>query len=133
MVIGEFKQEILRINNKVNMEVFRQGLLTQRADICGDKVMIVAKNRRVIMLSMFDAEMDRSTIEIMDRLLIAKFKKRFIEVVEEELGIKVLAHFKDYDPDTELSVSVSFFEKPLDELLPGLSVKRSTKNQWQIP
>ena len=133
MLIGEFKQEILRINNKVNMEVMRQGLVTQRADVCGDKVMIVAKNKRLAMLSMFDTEADRTTIEIMDRLLIAKFKKRFIEVMEEELGVKVLTHFKDYDPDTELSVSVSFFEKPLDELLPGLTVKRSTKNEWQIP
>lgn len=132
MLMGEFKQEILRINNKVNMEVFRQGLLTQRADVCGDKVLIVAKNRRVAMLSLLDG-MDKSTIEIMDRLLIAKFKKRFIEEMEQELGVKVVAHMKDYDPDLELSASITFFEKPIDELIPELSLKRTVKNKWQIP
>ena len=132
MLMGEFKQEILRINNKVNMEVFRQGLLTQRADVCGDKVLIVAKNRRVAMLSLLDG-MDKSTIEIMDRLLIAKFKKRFIEEMELELGVKVVAHMKDYDPDLELSASITFFEKPIDELIPELSLKRTVKNKWQIP
>ena len=132
MLMGEFKQEILRINNKVNMEVFRQGLLTQRADVCGDKVLIVAKNRRVAMLSLLDG-MDKSTIEIMDRLLIAKFKKRFIEEMEQELGVKVLAHMKDYDPDLELSASITFFEKPVDELLPELGLKRNVKDKWLIP
>ena len=40
MLMGEFKQEILRINNKVNMEIFKQGLLTQRVDVMHNRAEI---------------------------------------------------------------------------------------------
>lgn len=121
MQMGEFKQEILRINNKVNMEVFNQGLLSQRVDIFRDKVLITAKNRRVSVLSISHT-MDKNTTEIMDRVLIVRFKELFCTEVEEELGLKVLSHLKDYDPELEISVSVSIFEKPIEELLPDLKV-----------
>ena len=121
MQMGEFKQEILRINNKVNMEVFNQGLLSQRVDIFRDKVLITAKNRRVSVLSISHT-MDKNNTEIMDRVLIVRFKELFCAEVEEELGLKVLSHLKDYDPELEISVSVSIFEKPIEELLPDLKV-----------
>ena len=121
MQMGEFKQEILRINNKVNMEVFNQGLLSQRVDIFRDKVLITAKNRRVSVLSISHT-MYKNTTEIMDRVLIVRFKELFCAEVEEELGLKVLSHLKDYDPELEISVSVSIFEKPIEELLPDLKV-----------
>ena len=121
MQMGEFKQEILRINNIVNMEVFNQGLLSQRVDIFRDKVLITAKNRRVSVLSISHT-MDKNTTEIMDRVLIVRFKELFCAEVEEELGLKVLSHLKDYDPELEISVSVSIFEKPIEELLPDLKV-----------
>ena len=121
MQMGEFKQEILRINNKVNMEVFNQGLLSQRVDIFRDKVLITAKNRRVSVLSISHT-MDKNTTEIMDRVLIVRFKELFCAEVEEELGLKVLSHLKDYDPELEISVSVSIFEKPIEELLPDIKV-----------
>lgn len=126
MQMGEFKQEVLRINNKVNMEVFHQGLLSQRVDVLRDKVLITAKNRRVSVLSLVD-ETDKGTTEIMDRALIAQFKRLFILEMKEELGVKVLAHLKDYDPGLEISVSLSIFEKPVEELLPEL--KKETGNK----
>ena len=126
MQMGEFKQEVLRINNKVNMEVFHQGLLSQRVDVLREKVLITAKNRRVSVLSLVD-ETDKGTTEIMDRALIAQFKRLFILEMEEELGVKVLANLKDYDPGLEISVSLSIFEKPVEELLPEL--KKETGNK----
>ena len=59
MLMGEFKQEVLRINNKANMEVFKQGLLSQRIDVFRNEVVITAKNRRVNVLA-YDA-LDRQT------------------------------------------------------------------------
>ena len=82
MQMGEFKQEILRINNKVNMAVFGQGLLAQRVEIFGNKVLIVAKNRRVRVLSLVET-MDKDTTDLMDRALIVKHKKCFIEAMKE--------------------------------------------------
>ena len=69
MLMGEFKQEILRINNKVNMEVFKQGVLTQRVDVMHNRAVIVARNRRVSLLSL-PYEMDKASTEVMDRTQI---------------------------------------------------------------
>lgn len=121
MQMGEFKQEVLRINNKVNMEVFKQGLLSQRIDVFRNEVVITAKNRRVNVLA-FGA-LDKQTTEMMDRALIVRHKKLFTEMMQSELGVTVLSHLKDYDPDLELSASVTIFEKNIDELLPELHLR----------
>lgn len=121
MQMGEFKQEVLRINNKVNMEVFKQGLLSQRIDVFRNEVVITAKNRRVNVLA-FGA-LDKQTTDMMDRALIVRHKKLFAEMMRDELGVTVLSHLKDYDPDLEISASVTIFEKNIDELLPELHLR----------
>lgn len=85
MLMGEFKQEILRINNKVNMEVFKQGVLTQRVDVMHNRAVIVARNRRVSLLSL-PYEMDKASTEVMDRTLINIFKQRFIQLMWRSWG-----------------------------------------------
>ena len=121
MQLGEFKQEVLRINNKVNMEVFKQGLLSQRIDVFRNEVVITAKNRRVNVLA-FGA-LDKQTTDMMDRALIVRHKKVFAEMMRDELGVTVLSHLKDYDPDLEISASVTIFERNIDELLPELHLR----------
>lgn len=121
MQMGEFKQEVLRINNKVNMEVFKQGLLSQRIDVFRNEVVITAKNRRVNVLA-FGA-LDKQTTDMMDRALIVRHKKVFAEMMRVELGVTVLSHLKDYDPDLEISASVTIFERNIDELLPELHLR----------
>ena len=121
MQMGEFKQEVLRINNKVNMEVFKQGLLSQRIDVFRNEVVITAKNRRVNVLA-FGA-LDKQTTDMMDRALIVRHKKLFAEMMRDELGVTVLSHLKDYNPDLEISASVTIFERNIDELLPELHLR----------
>ena len=121
MQMGEFKQEVLRINNKVNMEVFKQGLLSQRIDVFRNEVVITAKNRRVNVLA-FGA-LDKQTTDMMDRALIVRHKKVFAEMMRDELGVTVLSHLKDYDPDLEISARVTIFVKNIDELLPELLLR----------
>ena len=121
MQMGEFKQEVLRINNKVNMEVFKQGLLSQPIDVFRNEVVITAKNRRVNVLA-FGA-LDKQTTDMMDRALIVRHKKVFAEMMRDELGVTVLSHLKDYDPDLEISASVTIFERNIDELLPELHLR----------
>ena len=123
---GEFKQEILRINNKVNMVVFGQGLLAQRVEVFGNKVLIVAKNRRVKVLAQVE-NMDKDTTDLMDRALIVKHKQCFIEAMKEEMGVTVLSHLKDYDPKLEISISVSIFEEPIEDLIPKLKLQQTAE------
>lgn len=119
MLMGEFKQEVLRINNKANMEVFKQGLLSQRVDVIRNAVVIIAKNRRVNVLAY--EEVGKQVTESMDRALIKRYKKVFAQLMKEELGVEILSHLKDYDPALELSVSVTIFNQNIEDLLPTLS------------
>ena len=106
MQMGEFKQEVLRINNKVNMELFKQGLLSQRINVFRNEVVITAKNRRLNALAF--AALDKQTTATMDRALIICYKRVFIDTIE---------------PDLEISASVTIFEKNIDELLPELHLR----------
>lgn len=124
MLMGEFKQEIQRINNKANMEVFKQGLLSQRVDVIRNAVVITAKNRRVNVLAY--EEVDMRVTESMDRALIKRYKKVFAQMMREEMGIEILAHFKDYDPELEISVSVTLFDQSIEDLLPTLPSPKET-------
>lgn len=121
MQLGEFKQEIIRINNKVNIEIFGQGLKSQRVEIFNDKILIIANNKRVKVLSMVERK-DNMTTKIMDLALIMEFKDRFITVLEESLGIKALAHLKDYDSNVEISISVTILDRSVEEILEDLKV-----------
>jgi len=123
VLLGEFKQEFMRLNNKINMEVFGQGLIWQRMEIFGDKVLIIAHNKRVKALASIDRQ-DNLHSKLTDIALIIDYKERFIKNVEEAMGIKVLAHLKDYDPVTELSFSVSILEKDVDKLIISTPLKR---------
>lgn len=121
MLIGEFKQEFMKLNNKVNMEVFGQGLKWQKVEIIGDKVFLIANNPRVRALTSIDKQ-DYIHARMTDVALIADYKEKFIKLVEETMGIKILAHLKDYDPKTELSLSVSIMEENVNQLIKHINI-----------
>lgn len=127
MQMGEFKQEIIKVNNRVNMEVFNQGLRSQKVEIFQDKILIIANNNRVKVLSMVDKK-DTTTTKLMDIALIIEFKDRFVRAMEEHLGVKVLSHLKDYDPHLEISISVTILDRPVEEILPTLKVKEDRQS-----
>ena len=123
MLQGEFKQEMLKINNAVNMEVFNQGLHQQRIEIVGDKVIIIARNNRVKVLSVFD-RCDPGFSRSADLVLLTEFKRRFVKLAEEHFGVPILSFIKDYDPKLEMSVSVTFYTQPVEDLLPHMNVQK---------
>ena len=123
MLPGEFKQEMLKINNSVNMEVFNQGLHQQRLEIVSDKVIIIARNNRVKVLSVFD-QCDPAMARMADLALLTEFKRRFVKTVEAHFGIPILSFIKDYDPKLEMSVSVTFYDKPVEQLLPNIHLQK---------
>jgi hypothetical protein len=116
MLLGDFKQVVMKINNKANIEVFGQGLAAQRLEIINDKILIIAHNKRAKVLSTIDHK-NSLTSRLSDMALITEFKQLFIMYMREELGIRVLTHLKDYDPAYQLSVSVTLLEKPVEELI----------------
>lgn len=120
--MGEFKQEIMKVNNRVNMDIFNQGLKHQKVEVIQNMVLIHAHNHRVKVLHLIDKS-DTVATRMMDLALIDSFKTHFTTAMEEHFGIKILAHLKDYAPQLELSVSITIFDKPVEELLSTLKVQ----------
>lgn len=116
MLLGDFKQEMMRLHNKVNMGLFGQGLRWQRVEIIQDKVFIIANNKRVTALTAIDHK-DNMTTKLIDIALLVEFKERFLKEIEEGIGSKPLAVLKDYDPSTETSICIIIMGKDVEEVL----------------
>jgi hypothetical protein len=113
--LGKFKQEILRINNEVNQELYDFGLIWQKVDILGNRISILAKNRRIHALAKID---DKSyfTTRLMDLALLNEFKLKLKEKFEEnfpEYPIKSV--MKDYDSKAELAATFIILEEDVTE------------------
>ncbi|MCU6794075.1 MULTISPECIES: Na-translocating system protein MpsC family protein [Paenibacillus] len=111
--IGVLKQEIIKIYNSINQEIFGTGIKSQKIEISGDKVLIFATHKRIPALKILD-ESNRSLTASVDTLLMEANKKMLKEQLEQTLGLKVKLVLKDYDPVTEYSGTVIVFENNLE-------------------
>lgn len=114
--LGEFKQEIIKLNNQINEEMYGRGLDWQKIDIIGDKIIILALNRRISVLKHIDGK-DALTARLMDLALLNEFKVRFQNSFEETFGLKVRSVLKDYDPVNQLAGTIVITVEPVEEFL----------------
>ncbi len=110
---GELKQEIIKIYNSINQEIFGTGIKSQKVDISGDKVFIFATHKRIPALKILDGS-NRSLTASVDILLMEANKRMLKQQIESKLGLEVKLVLKDYDPETELSGTVILFKEPLE-------------------
>ncbi len=116
MLVGDFKQELMKLHNKINLGLFGQGLRWQRVEIIHDKIYIIANNKRVKALTAID-EKDNITSKLIDIALIVEFKDRFKKMLKDELNINALAVLKDYDPGTEISVCIIIMDNKVEDII----------------
>jgi uncharacterized protein YbcI len=102
---GDLKQEILRIYNAVNKQIFDAGVRQQHVDFVGNKILIVSRNTRVPILKLL-GERYPETIHHLDYLLSETFKELLRKELEQQLKLNILVLFKDYDAQTEFSGTV---------------------------
>lgn len=107
---GQLKQNILRIYNAINMQIFQVGVQRQSVDFVGNKIVIVSVNSRVPTLKLLEAE-HPDIVKQMDFLLSEQFKKRIQAALETQLGFHILAVFKDYDAESEYSGTVILLDR----------------------
>lgn len=101
----DIKQEIIRINNSLNMNMYGIGLRRQRVLIIDEQmIVILADNKRIPALSALDKK-DRFMTRVIDVALLEDFKQRLKEELQAKLNFKIRAIFKDYDPASELAVT----------------------------
>ena len=98
--LGELKQEIIRLNNEVNQELFGFGLKQQKVIVDEDKIVILAVNTRVVPLQALHGK-DDWTWRLADLALLNEFKARLKHKMGSLFGKGVLTVLKDYDPRTE--------------------------------
>ncbi|OEY67934.1 DUF2294 domain-containing protein [Marinobacter sp. X15-166B] len=114
--LGDFKQELIKDYNIINNKVFGNGVVRQRVDIVGDKLLIFALNKRVHSLSYLKAT-DSHVGELANHCLVEGLKKELLEVLTNKYRFDVKAIFKDYDVNAELSCTVVLLEKNVGEYL----------------
>lgn len=124
MTPGDLKQELMRINNEVNQEMFGTGLRWQRVDLLDDRILLMARNPRVKALSVFDSG-GGFTARLMDLALVEEYKKRLRKALEDRLGCRVRSLLKDYDPAEELAFTLVVLHGTLEDLLRGSEQPRS--------
>jgi len=114
--LGDFKQEIMKINNLVNEEMYGRGLDWQKIDIVGDKIIILALNRRISVIKHID-EKDLFTARLMDLALLNEFKIRFKTYFEDKFHLNVRTVLKDYDPVNQLAATIIITVEPIEEFI----------------
>ncbi|MFS0723556.1 Na-translocating system protein MpsC family protein [Paenibacillus sp. 1P07SE] len=102
---GELKQEIVKIYNTINQEIFGIGITSQKIDIAGDKVYISATHKRIPAMKILDKD-HRTLTASVDMLLMEENKRLLREQLERHLGLDVKLIHKDYDYRTEYSGTV---------------------------
>ncbi|GGF94537.1 Na-translocating system protein MpsC family protein [Paenibacillus abyssi] len=110
---GVLKQEIIKIYNSINQEIFGMGIKSQKIEISGDKAFIFATHKRIPALKILD-ESNRGLTANVDVLIMEANKRMLKEQVEKTLGLEVKLVLKDYDPVTEFSGTVILFKEELD-------------------
>ncbi|TLS53604.1 DUF2294 family protein [Paenibacillus antri] len=110
---GVLKQEIVKIYNSINQEIFGIGIKSQRIDIVGDKVYIFATHKRIPALKILDAE-HRSLTASVDMLVMEANKRMLKDQLERQLGLEVLSVLKDYDPKSEISGTIIMFKESIE-------------------
>jgi len=114
--IDEFKEGIIKINNKINEEMYGRGLDWQKIDIIGDKIITIGLNRRISVLKNID-DKDAFTARLMDLALLNEFKVRFAKIFEQTFNLRVRSILKDYDPINQLAGMIIITVEPVEEFL----------------
>lgn len=113
---GEFKQEILKVYNAVNKQIFNTGVRQQNVEFVGNKIIILSLNSRVPVLRLLDEDYSDST-KYLDHLLSQIFKKQIKAALEKQFKLNIVAVFKDYDAMTEYSGTIICLDRDVETYL----------------
>lgn len=133
--LGEFKQAIMKEYNDVNQLIFKNGVIEQQVTVVENKIVIMAKHRRIPALKIIEDSSSELTKAI-DRLLIDQYKIFLQERLEDRFQFKVNYILKDYCPKNEVSGTVILLEQQIDEYLAGemssLSMRAGQPSEHRI-
>lgn len=116
MVAGTFKQEILKVYNSVNRQIFNTGVRQQNVEFSGNKIVILSQNARIPAFKLLDGKY-AGTTDYIDHLLTQIFKKQIRTAIEKQFHLNVIAVFKDYDAASESSGTILCLDRDVEACL----------------
>lgn len=114
--LGDLKQDIIKEYNDTNLHIFGIGVVRQKVDIQGERILITAVHRRVPSLG-YLSHLNSNVSELADHYLIKGFKQEFKQRLVEKYAFEVVSILKDYDPNTELSATLLIMKKDVRDYL----------------
>lgn len=108
----------MKENNQVNQCIFKVGLIEQQISLVDNKIIIIAKHKRIPVLEIIESSSD-NLAEIIDRLLIEKYKSLLMKNLTERLHFNVQLILKDYDSIKEVSGTIIMLDKKIEDYLAG--------------
>jgi uncharacterized protein YbcI len=110
--LSNLKKDIAQLYNKVNQEIYGVGVKKQRIDISHNKLIIFAQHKRVPALQTLSKNHMELTSSV-DAALIAEYKAKFKEQIEQIFRLRVITILKDYDPITENACTIVYLKDAL--------------------
>ncbi|MCI1696077.1 Na-translocating system protein MpsC family protein [Aneurinibacillus aneurinilyticus] len=114
--IGDLKQALSREYNQVNKHLFDAGVRKQQVDCIGNKIVFTTLHKRVYAMRTIDGR-NRDLTRTLDVMLIDEFKQHLRKHFTATFGFSIVSIFKDYDPHTELAVTVIILEEDVEVYL----------------
>jgi uncharacterized protein YbcI len=108
------KNEVIKVYNSVNQELFGIGVKSQKLEILGDKILIFATHKRIPAMKSLDESNRALTIQV-DRAVTELNKLHLKAQIEPIVGVPIKVILKDYDPFTEAAATIIIFEEELEE------------------
>lgn len=111
--VSAFKRSLLKVFDSVYKEVFQLGVKRLTIDIVENKILIVGDHARLPGLAALDFS-NRFVTRMADVALLDECKARLTRALAEQFPeVRVLSVLNDYDPATEIAVTVIVTEEKI--------------------
>ncbi|HWO96566.1 MAG TPA: Na-translocating system protein MpsC family protein [Bacillus sp. (in: firmicutes)] len=108
------KKQLATLYNEVSKEIFSTGVHDQKIHIVEDKILILARTKRIPALDALSDEHSELVLSL-DSALSARYKKLLKEKLQLALDMKITSVFRDYDPAQGTACTVICFENLIAE------------------
>ncbi|MCS5695713.1 DUF2294 domain-containing protein [Desulfofundulus thermocisternus] len=109
---GELKQELIKVYNQVNKELYNIGTRWVRVELAGRYILIVASHRRLPSGRVLNGKMP-VIARMFDILLLDEFKEKFKDALTARFKFEIECILKDYDPGSELAGTLIVLRNPV--------------------
>ncbi|MGM0876959.1 MAG: Na-translocating system protein MpsC family protein [Bacillota bacterium] len=108
------KKKLATLYNEISKEIFSIGVHDQKIDIVDNKILILARTKRIPALDALSEEYSELVLSL-DAALSSRYKKLLKEKLKLTFDVNVTSVFRDYDPDQGTACTVICFENLIAE------------------